>query len=454
MTVAQAQGESRHSDGPERLTAREFVVHCVAVDENSEALPLHRRWNFVAFVTDLIFFRVSFAFFNIASVLPAFVGQLTDSAPIVGLVGTAFRGGWLLPQLVTAHLIKEKPHKKPYMLIALAGRVTLWVIAAALWAGLAGHPAATLILFFVCLGLFAAADGIASLAWFDIIARAIPLRERGRLMGTGQFVGGLAGIGVGALVGLILEHRPFPGNYALLFALAGVALIPSTIALAFVREPAPMDDSHQNGNQAKRSWIEPLVSDPTFRRLMICRSLFGMLGLATPFYVLHAGDVLRLPQSIIGRFVIAETLAGVVSSPALGLVSQRWGPRYVIRIGIAAAAAGPLFALAAHLSRSRWLIQGYPFVFVALGIVNSTFMLGFSNYTLEIAPEAMRSAYIGLAHTIAGVMALAPSMGGWLLEATSYTTLFSLTVLIAAASLLLSSGLKPVLARTHGQDQL
>ncbi len=418
------------------------------MSKHPETLPPHFRWNFCAFMVDYVCFSVALTFANLSSVIPAFVGQLTDSALVIGLVGTVFNGGWLLPQLAIARLINDKPRKKPYMLAGTSGRVLFWVIALGLWIGLDRYPTAMLILFFICLGLFAAADGLVSVAWFDVLARAIPLRQRGRLIGLSQFIGGLTGIGVGVLVGLILERRPFPGNYALLFALAGIALVPSTIALFLIREPPLKNtDSEEEGNsqaqtKTKSDWLK-ILSDPVFRRLMACRMLVGMIGLATSFYVVHASDVLHLPQSVIGKFVIAQTSAGVAASLLLGLISERWGPRYVARIGSAAAITGPLFALAAHLAADGWLVQGYPFVYVAMGFVNSTWMLGFTNYMLEIAPDDMRPAYIGLGNTILGVLTFVPMAGGWLLEVTSYTVLFGATSAIVAVGFLLTLGLEP-----------
>ncbi len=424
------------------------------MSKDSGSLPPHYRWNFAAFLVDYVCFGVAFAFINPNSVMPVFVRQLTTSAPVIGLVGTVFNGGWLLPQLAVARLINDKPRKKPYMIAGLGGRTLLWVIALALWAGLAHHPTAMLILFFACLGLFTASDGVASVAWLDIMARAIPLKQRSRLMGIGQVISGLAGIGVGALVGLILDQRPFPDDYALLFTLAGVALIPSVIALILIREPPPENVSPGTNDRAKDRWLKLLVTHPAFRRLMVCRILVGMMGLAVPFYVVHAADVLHLPQSAVGGFVVAQTLAGVIASAVMGLVSERWGPQYVARIGSAAAVTGPLFALAVHLAGGGWLAQGYPFVYVSLGVVNSAWMLGFFNYLLEIAPQGMRSAYVGLGNTTMGVLTLVPMAGGWLLEATSYSTLFGVTAAAVAAGFLLTLGLKPPQRAAPVEDQL
>jgi hypothetical protein len=68
-------------------------------------LPPNYRWNFVVFLVDIICFGVAFTFASVSSVIPSFVGQLTDSPPVIGMADVVFRGGWLLPQLVTSRFI-------------------------------------------------------------------------------------------------------------------------------------------------------------------------------------------------------------------------------------------------------------------------------------------------------------------------------------------------------------
>ena len=408
----------------------------------AEALPAHYRWNSIAFLVEFACFGgVVLTLLDPTSVLPAFVRQLTDSEFMVGLISAIFNGGWLLPQLAVGRLINEEPRKKPYMLAGLSGRVFLWVIALALWARLDRNPTAMLVLSFICIGLFAVSDGVVVVAWLDIIARAIPWKQRGRLIGLAQFISGLIGVGAGALVSLILAVRSFSDGYALIFTLVGVALIPCTIAQVLVREPQPEEVNRQANSHVRGGWLKPLSTNPAFRRLMVCQTLVGMMYLAAPFYVGHADDVLHLPKSVIGRFVIAQKLAGMVASATLGLVSERRGPGFVVRIGSAAAVIGPLFALAAHIAGGGWLIQAYPFIYVMLGVVNSVQILGFVNYLLEMAPDGMRPVYIGLGNTIAGTLIIAPMIGGLLLEATSYAILFSVTAVIVAVGFLASLGL-------------
>ncbi len=371
------------------------------MSKTDNARPPHFLWNATAFIVDYGSFGVAFAFVSLSSVMPAFIRLLTEAAPLVGLATTIFNAGWTLPQLAMARLVRDRPRKKPYVLAGLAGRVSPFIIALALWAGLAERPAAMLAVLFVGLGVFAVSDGVASLPWYDILARAIPVNRRGRVIGAAQAMIGLGGTAVGGLVSLILARLPFPHSYALLFALWGLVLIPSTVALILLREPPPADSPERAAREPGRPWLRPLLADRTFLLLMACRIVTSMAGLATPFYVIHARAVLGLPESVIGTFIIAQTLTGVVGSLVLGVISERWGPHTVIRIGGVAAVAGPLFALAAHLSGGI-LGPAYPFVFVTVGLAYNTAVLGFSNYTLEIAPPELCTAYIGTANTMTG----------------------------------------------------
>lgn len=405
----------------------------------SKPTTSHQRRNFVAFTVDAVFFGIAFAFFDPNSVLPAFVRQFTNSPLVIGLIGTVFNGFWLLPQLVTARLITHKSRKKPYMIAGVWGRFLFFGLAIALWVGLGSRPTAMLVLFFSLLALFALSDSITSVAWFDILAKAIPAKQRGRLLGTAQLISGIAGLGVGAAVAYILANPnlPFPNNYALIFTLAGVVFIPSMIALASVREPIEDKADSKAEIQPKTGWLTPLREDPRFRRWTIARLFVGMIGLATPFFVGHAIDELHLPLTVVGSFVAAQTLAKAVGGIVFGVVSDRWGPRYVIWAGGILSALGPLFAIVVHLLDGR-LAWAYPLVYVMLGLTQSSWMLGFFNYLLEIAPSEQRPIYVGLSNTIMGIMTIVPTLGGWLLEATSYPVLFGTTAAFVAVGVLIT----------------
>ncbi|MCJ7736247.1 MAG: hypothetical protein MUQ10_02895, partial [Anaerolineae bacterium] len=73
-----------------------------------QTVPRNFRWNFFAFLVDTISFSFALSFISVDTIAPAMVSQVTSSALLIGLVGTVFRGSWLIPQLAIAHAIKDK----------------------------------------------------------------------------------------------------------------------------------------------------------------------------------------------------------------------------------------------------------------------------------------------------------------------------------------------------------
>jgi dipeptide/tripeptide permease len=131
------------------------------------------------------------------------------------------------------------------------------------------------------------------------------------------------------------------------------------------------------------------------------------------------------------------------------MLGERRGSQAVIKVAALAAAVSPVFALAAHLAGSGWLVAAYPIVFVALGIVNSAWVVGFANYVLGLAPDGLHGAYIGLSNTLIGLLFVAPIAGGWLLEVSSYTVLFGLTAVGILAGFWFAFRLDPIGGTAH-----
>lgn len=417
--------------------------------QNDFQPPPHFRRNFVAFLVDWICFGVFFSFVSLNSVLPGFVRELGGSEPVVGLISTIFNGGWVLPQLGVAAALRGRPRTKPIMLAATTiSRAMFLLLALAVWTGTPRYPTAMLVIFFTAIGLFTVLDGVASVTWFDLMARAVPLERRGRLVGMGQVVSGLLGAAAGGLVSTILASpSPTPlGNYALLFTVGSVAHVPGLLGLSLVKEPPLETDPDPDPDG---STIGPLAhlaavwqGDATFRRLMAVRWLAGMIGLASSFYVIHATEVVGLSAEAVGWFVSAERIGGIVASLGLGWLSERHGPRPAIWLGIAAALLGPLWALLIHSSPGFLLAQSYVVVFFLIGFTNGSWMLGVFNYLLEMAPAGQRAIYIGLANTLMLALVPAPVLGGMLLGVTSYPVLFAVTALGVAGAMAASLRLR------------
>jgi Na+/melibiose symporter-like transporter len=283
--------------------------------------------------------------------------------------------------------------------------------------------------------------------WFDVMAKAIPVARRGRLVGGAQMINGLLTIGAGGLIAALLGPAgpAFPQNYVVILALASTCLLLSLFSWSFVIEPdEPVEEQRPAWRQYLPQLFDTLRQDRGFFRLIVVRLLVGFDGLALGFYVLFATRELGLPLESVGLFTIAQTVGRILASLGLSALSERAGSHRVVQVATAVGLTAPLVGLVL-LGAPRGALTTFVFswVFLVIGVTGSARMLGFSNFALELAPAGKRPIYIGMLNTMSGVLVIVPTLGGWLLRSTSYGVLFGATLLCLVLAHLVSLSLSP-----------
>jgi len=416
----------------------------------SDILPHYRR-NFLAFLGELTLFSVGLVFASTTTVLPDFVSRLTGSAVFVGLIISLSEGAWRLPQLIFAYLLTNKHPKKPWLTRAgMVGRPSYLLYAIALGLGLSRLPTLGLALFFLLHCLFYINLALDSVVWWDVFGKAIPAPKRGRLLGLSTAVRGILSVGAGYLIArLLAENGPsFPFNYVVIFSLSGFFLLLSLTSWTFIVEPEePVEEKRPPWKNYLSQLLGILRHDHAFRRLLIVRLLAGFDGLALGLYVLFGLKELGLPPTALGLFVGVQTVGNALAGAGFGMLSERVGIDWVIRLATATSLTAPLVAIAFRLHGFADGSGGsiiYSWIFLAIGVFRSAHAIGFSNYALELAPTGQRGTYIGLFNTICGLTVVWPAVGGWMLEVTSYTTLFVVTAGLLSVACVSSLWLPPI----------
>jgi MFS family permease len=370
-----------------------------------------------------------------STVVPSFLNALETPAFLIGLVSTLQSACWLLPQLFAARYLADKEYMKPHILWpAGIGRSLLLVLAMLIW--VTGAQPAWLIMTLMTLVIvgFWIGDGLASVPWFDLLSKVIPATRRGRLTSTGQTISGILGFLVGFIVEWMLSDRgiAFPDNYATLFFLAFLMLALSFTALSFCVEPKGIS------SQQVPSWREyipqlwrVLKNDRDYRRYILCRQIYGLSALASPFYMTYALDRLDLPAQVAGRYTSIGVVGSILAAMTFGWLNERYGSKRVIVSGITITTLIPIYALLAPalFPDPAWLAWGYGLVFLFFNMARSSMMPGWITYVLEHAPEAERPTYVGLTNTINGINMLFSALGGVILQwsGNNYRLLFGIT---------------------------
>ena len=425
---------------------------------SNERLPkVDSRRNVFAITGDILFFVTATYFIPPTTVLVGLASKLTDDKVLIGAIGTAWTAMWFLPQLFAAQVVRGKRRQKKYVTIpGIIGRQSFLLFALWLWMTNASQPVLTVWLLLAAISIFNLCDALSGVAWFDMLARAFTPRRRGRVMVFAQMTASFIGIGVGLLIERILrpDGLPFPQNFALVIFCAWFFMTISLISFMTLEE-IPMSESiidHGSNVSLLGSLRDVFKSNVMFRRLLLARLLTGFEAMAATFYLVFAKEKLKLDDSAVGIFTLALTIGAIGGLIIFGWLNERFGPRRVIHASTTFQMVAPALALLVAAVPSIALQSpaiGLAIFIVVMGLrgaIEHSLILGFVGYVMDAAPEQHRAMYVGTVNTVGGIVALAPVMGGLIIQQLSgisgnnvaYAVVFGLTTLCVGLGWLLS----------------
>jgi len=412
----------------------------------------HTRWNFATMTTEAAVFQTGLVWVDPVAVLPLFIGRLSPSTLLVGLVTVLQRLGWILPQLPMAAVLGHRPRRAPFLRWGVFyGRLPFLAFAAYLWLYGVSSPGVVLLLTMVAYFSVALGNGVVAIPWQDIIAKSIPSGLRGRFFASIQFSAAMGGVGAGFAVRWMLGPAGpgFPLDFTMLFTLVAVFLSLSTLLCFVIREPIrPVLERPQSLREIVGE-VRPLLRErPAFRGLILV-ALFGSgLSFTTPFYIVYATRQLGVPEQLSGIYIWAAVLGGATASLIWGHYNDRYGPLTVIRGGCTFIVITPLLAvgLPALVQAMGLLVAGargalpyvFAVVFLAGGATPGAFWMGTTNYLFELANHQERPRYIALLNFLSLPGALSPLLIGWLLGFLPYVLVFVFIAACGAAATILS----------------
>ncbi len=402
----------------------------VSQEDYERFVSVNYRWNFAGVLVESSLYSFVSSLLSVYTVLAYYVGQLTDSRVLVGLVPAISIGGFFLPQLITAKALQSKPRTRPYLITGAAlqrlGILGLLILASVQPVIV---PQVTLVLFFLIFTFYSAASGIYYPAFGDFVGKAIP-RRKGMLLGTSHFVGGLLSLLGASLLTYLFARLDYPRDTQYAF---GIAFLASLISLAVIvkwREPpGPTKSEVASWSSFFASISLLLRHHANFRKYLLWRAAMTVGGMALPFYLVYVMGRFDLSASHVGVFTLLVAISQVIMNPIWGWIGDRRGHLNVI---VLASLFGAVGAILAAVGQSAVLF--YP-VFWGTGAMLSGFQMAGLNILYEFDSSQEPSTLIAISATVLSPLsALVPIVGGVLASSMGYVPVFWIAATVQAIS--------------------
>ena len=396
--------------------------------------------NYWAMTFEGVFFVGAVAIMASGGAVALFIDRLTGSITLVGLAVTTQSLFLLLGQFVVAPYISSMKNIPGTMFKIMCLRVIPFIMAVPLFLG--AHPYVSVAVFFVLFATFWLSDGLNTVPWGELAARAIKPDLRGQMMGMQVAGGSILTLLVGLLLTWLLatpilsdDHR-----FGAIFILTGAILMPSLIFIKMVKDPTPTMNPVKPDIKSYYSKFIPLIKSSRPLRFAIIARIPGYIGFsALTFMVVFGAYALELTDVQVSWLVYAQIVGGVLGGMALGEVSRLFGNKAVIILSN----AGTLLTLLMAISLVFVPILGYAWL-IAVCVFASIWAsnwIGYFNYFLDIAPREDRPAFQVIGSCIGIPFAFIGYAIGAVIDRWGFVVAFSIGAIMAVITILFSLNL-------------
>ena len=386
-------------------------------------MSVHTRRNYALMFMDNVLFTNAMTFLSVTAVIPYFLNRLGASAFDISLASALVGIGAVVSQPVFARLALRLPRKlKSFARILLMQRLFWLAFVLVLpWLARADAPL-TVALFIVCWGVFNLFTGSYSPFYMSLFAKMIAEQQRGRLRGFSGAAANAVALLSTLVIGAVLRDVPYPFNYGLLFGLGAVLLLLDALDFVCMREP----DDELSGRSAApfryaRDIPAVLRRNRPFALMVAGFTLLVVAQAGLVYFTLYAIRVDHATPGDIALFTAVTVGANVVGNISLGVLADRFGHRWVMRVSSACAALAGFTVLAAHG-------LGLPAVYVAFALGNLSangYNLSSGVLIIEHSPREQIPVYISINVVLTLVFSSAFTLvGSALIHLFSYAAIF------------------------------
>jgi len=434
--VAILRYEAANGCRPKRLAVRNSQAfnqpeHGLFAEELSFVKRHHRR-NILFNVVGESFWGLAFGLTNPLTILPVFLDQLGASAPLIGLIQTTNILGYSLPQLAAGYYTEGLPSKRLVLMYLHAGMVVPWLVLGGLLSpgGLLTRSAAMLA-FFASYAVWSSTLGLLVPVWTDYVHKIVLPEFRGRFFGGIFFASTVAGIVASVAAERLLRRAAAPAGFGVCFLLAGVFITFGALMLLAQKERLfPAQRRRRTWLEYFRSLFRILRLDADLRRLALARTLLSFGNMPLGFFSIYASQTLGVGARYAGVFTAIILAAQMPSYLLFGYLGDRKGHKVV------ACASGLAVMMALVIALFARSFAGFALLFGLVGVFSATFYMSHTNMVLELCPHRDKTSYVAIANVVpAAPAAVAPLLGGYLVQKVSYLPMF------AVASVPLAIGL-------------
>lgn len=269
-------------------------------------------------------------------------------------------------------------------------------------------------------------------AWSSLVAEIVPAAIRGQYFASRNILMQLSKIAIVPAAGLFIKTIGEPLGYQAVFILGFIFGLGALYFFRSLPEHRHTPVAARGERFGLRETLRGMRVYHNYRHFVLAHTVlnFGVM-LGGPFIQVYMVEAAHFDVATISVLNTIGVFATMISMYVFGRWQDRFGITWIMRFTVAMPII-PVLWLGVTEPWQGMLVQFYA------SVAWTGYNLGSFNLLLAITPENHRPRYLALHTTIAALIgSIGPMIGGWLLDATGFLPVFSLSTIFRAAGMIL-----------------
>jgi len=325
---------------------------------------------------------------------------------LVGFIVPFVRLGGLFAQLtLVPTLLARQTRKWAYFVASMiVGIVLLVMCVAAL--ELKVFAAATI--FFAGTLMLGGCNGIILLTSQEVMAKSVLRNRIGLLLAKQASIGGVLTLLVVVTMMYVYPDDGTKAQHLVLIVIAALVTLLAGAVFVMLHEPVSVVQKRRSAWKETLHGWKLYRATPWFRQFFRTRALFLSVGLAMPFYSIHAATEYESGSKSLSLFVLATGVTTIFSGVVWSKLLSKSPGRVLIWSGYLAAAAGFVAMIRAVFPQLSLPLM-YVVVFSLLTLAVQGLAQSSKTYLALMTPEDERPLYLAINNALLGVVAVVVS---------------------------------------------
>lgn len=341
------------------------------------------------------------------AVLPFLLAAGGAPAVLTGLLVPIRESGSMLPQAALAPYVQRVERRRLVWAAGSVGQAIAVVGMAVAALSLSGAALGGTVV--VALAFFALSRSLSSIAFKDVLGRAVSQGSRGRVTGLATSAAGIVALTIGVAIRLLGGgdgggQGTSTDVFGVLLFGAAIAWLLAAAIFTTVRE-RPEEDAADPA-EVDRSVMDLLRDDGRFRQFVFARTLLLASALSPPYVVALAVEETGSSLGELGPFVIASGVAALIGGRFWGDRADESSRRVMAQAAGLAALLITAFLLLRLVEDLRTSLLLYVAVHFLLNVVHAGARVGRSTYIVDVASGDLRTRYVAASNTVMAVALL------------------------------------------------